>query len=155
MNTHNKAIIGYVLLGFGIGILMTTSLFYFNPIIRYETLTEDEIKQKASELGMYELHSVIDDCEDKEVNLELNKSIQNKEDKALEEQDSIMDFEIKQGENTEIIIERLFEKGIIEDKDEFLDLVKKQNVEKKFQYGKYKINKGISYNELLNIITVE
>ena len=42
----------YILLGFGIGIIFTSTVFILNPYIEYKDYSKEEIVEKAKELGM-------------------------------------------------------------------------------------------------------
>lgn len=157
----------YILLGIGIGLVTSSSLFIINSTEQVKEYSDEEIIQKAKELGMVYIKDVVqvneknndkndDKSDDKNDN---NESVQVREDEGnsrLVENLSnteYIEFTIDKGESTESVSKRLFEKGIIDDSGKFNTYISKKGLEKKILYGNYKIKKGSTYDELIKLFT--
>lgn len=138
----SKQYIFYILLGVGIGIILTSFIFILNPNIKYKEYSNSEIIDKARELGMV---SVKD-------NIERNSE---EEDKDTEEINSEYVFTIKNNETLSGIATNLSKIGIIEEKDEFIQFVKDHKMETKLLPGTYKLKKNLSYTTILKILTTK
>ncbi len=174
MKKNNKVHIYYLLLGVGIGLLFGSIVNFASPNVEYREYTEEEIRQKAQGLGMYELDEIFEmnDMLNQQVEKTLEKENSNQEDnpstledenkaeekdeieekKALETEEYI-EFRIKEGESSKIVINNLFEANIIEDKAKFTELVYEKQMSKKLKYGLFNIPKGADYDTVIEIIT--
>lgn len=158
----------FLLLGIGAGMLLTSLLNIVNPRTEYVQYTDEQIKQKATELGMVSIKDVI--SENKELKEEIssvksqteeipgeddsiNKALEADEDKQQHEETEVISFVIDKGENSEEIVDKLYDKGIIDDKEAFSDLIIEKGVQRRFIYGKYEIIKGIDYESLIGMLT--
>lgn len=165
----NKNKIYYLLLGIGLGILVTSSMnIAFNKTEKVE-YSEAEIKEKAKELGMISIKDNIEKNEEDEAKeakeeaakKEAEKEKLEEEKKAeevasqKEEQNESAIITVTPQDGASDVIERLKASDIIENQDEFKNLVSKYNLEKKFRTGEYEIQKKSSYAEVLRIMIKE
>ncbi|WP_432666869.1 hypothetical protein R9X47_10990 [Wukongibacter baidiensis] len=181
MKKNNKVHIYYLLLGIGIGLALGGIIIFASPNVKYVEYTEEEIKQKARGLGMYELDEIFE-MNDKfneqvEKNIEKqNINLQNDDTKVEDstenvaknelEKDKIVEktasedfkaeeytkFVIKEGESSEKVINNLFEEKIIEDKEQFRKLIYGRKVDRKLRYGIFMIPKGADNDTIIDIL---
>ncbi len=86
--------------------------------------------------------------EKKEINME-DKENENKKIEVKE----VIRFEIKPGEAGVKIAENLKHQGFIDSPDEFLNMLKKSNLENSMKAGTYSITKGSTMEEIVHILT--
>ncbi|MBS4540128.1 hypothetical protein GOQ27_16740 [Clostridium sp. D2Q-11] len=135
--------IAILLLGLGSGIILTASIFYYNPTIQYKEYTDEEIVAKYTEIKLRD--------ERKNESLEDNNEDESKDKtEDMEEEAKEVKFIINKGETITEIIDRLYELNIIESKESFLDRLKVREATGKIQYGEFDIELPISYDELIN-----
>lgn len=132
--------IPYLLLGIGIGILMTNIVYSLYPKVEYKEYSQEEIIRKAEELGMVFLKEAI----------KVEKPVG--DEKAPETDTKEVQFVIKKGDYLGRIANNLQEAGIIEDKDSFIKYVKEKGLDKRFRVGSYKLSPGMAYDEILDIL---
>ena len=166
----------FMILGIGIGVVITSLLNMAYPKIQYEDYTESQIIEKARELGMVSLKEVItkndeeivetglpDSDMDANIDLDIgtntgtNIDSDNEidEDTTNEKTDKqIVEFIINKGDNSELIIKRLFDSNIIKNKKEFSDKVIEKDVQRKFKYGVYELELDMDYETLIKALTV-
>ena len=94
-----------------------------------------------------------------------NEYVKNTEDETPKEEETEDNEEVKETENVVInvtipsgalpnqIANILVSKGLVESKSEFIDKVVEMGVEKKLKSGTFKIAKGSSLEEIVNIIS--
>ena len=70
----NKTKFSYIILGLGIGILLTSMIYIFNPVVEYRDYSEEEIVELASELGMVFIKESIDTSDIKSSNEKQEKA---------------------------------------------------------------------------------
>lgn len=156
----------FLILGIGIGLLVSSLLNMAYPKIEYVSYSEEQIIEKARELGMVSLKEVLKindedkDEEEKNENNEINEINEEESntdefntEELEEDNDNTVEFVINKGENSEEIINRLYEKGIITDKDTFSKEVIEKNLQKRFIYGVYELEYGMDHETLLKILT--
>ena len=152
----NKKNMYFLLFGIGIGMLATSILNMIYPDVKHIQYTDEQIKHRATELGMVSLKDVIsENGKEKEIITKENtdnNTVDSNEDKQKQESE-VVSFIIKKGDTSEEIVERLFEQGIIKDKDKIMDIIIQKDAQRRFNYGKYDIKKGIEYEALIDILT--
>lgn len=134
----NKTKFSYIILGLGIGILLTSIIYIFNPVVEYRDYSEEEIVELASELGMVFIKESIDTSD-------IKKRSNEKQEKVtiiVEEGDSLGDVSIK-----------LFELELIDSAERFHDYAKEKGMEKKIRVGIYELTPYQSYDDILDILT--
>lgn len=140
MKKNNRIHIYYLLLGIGIGLALGGTMFFLSPNVKYIGYTEDEIREKARVLGMYELDEIF------EMNNKFNEQIQ----KNLE-----MKNENVQDNNTEVgedVKEASTEK-VVEDKQKERDKIEENTDSSNSQseeYIKFIIKEGESSEKVIN-----
>ena len=158
----SKKYITYLILGLGLGIIITNILYSAYPKVELVELNDDVIVERARELGMVPVKESI----------KLGKDIEDPEYKGSEEvEEEVIKLEeseeVEKGEiineEIEIVIERganlteiaiyLYEIGVIENKDDFADVVRANNLSGKIDYGYYNIKKDSSNYEIIEILT--
>lgn len=142
--------LAYLVLGIGIGIIVSSTLYSILPNVKYIELSDDIIRKKARELGMINLKESINlDNSSKEKN-------QNKNEVATEnvlEKDEYVIIEIEKGYTLEDVAKNLFKSGLIDNEEEFILLAEDKTLDKKFNYGKFKIKYNTSYSTIIKILT--
>ncbi len=142
--------LAYLVLGIGIGIIVSSTLYSILPNVKYIELSDDIIRKKAIELGMINLKESINlDNSSKEKN-------QNKNEVATEnvlEKDEYVIIEIEKGYTLEDVAKNLFKSGLIDNEEEFILLAEDKTLDKKFNYGKFKIKYNTSYSTIIKILT--
>ena len=161
----NKKYIIYLILGLGLGIILTNIVHSAYPKKEFVELNDDMIIEKARELGMVPLKE----------NIKIDKGIEDPRDKELEEvsnqlEEALLRLEkseeietgkfeeevevsIESGWNLTQVAEQLYLMDLIDDKDEFTKFVISENLSRKIITGKYKISYNSSYLEIINILT--
>ncbi|TCT15071.1 hypothetical protein EDC18_104221 [Natranaerovirga pectinivora] len=104
--------------------------------------TDDEIIEQAKNLGMI----FPTDSNDNDI----NETIINEDDQIIEE-DVIV--RINYGMTSQEVSNLLFEKGIIEDSEDFHWYIIQQNLTKKIVAGRYPLNINLDYDTILEMIT--
>ncbi|SHH56411.1 YceG-like family protein [Caloranaerobacter azorensis DSM 13643] len=152
MATLDKKLIPILLFLAGTMFISAGIAMVSKPNVKYIDYTDEEIKRRARELGMVDIKEVIEKNQSKK---EENKDTSNKvEEKVKVEKDKdIVLFEIKKGESSENVIERLFKEGVILDKNEFAKAVFLKKAERRFKYGVFELKKGMDYNTIIDILT--
>jgi len=130
----------YILLGIGIGILLTNIIYDFYPKVEYKEYSENEIIEKAKELGMVFLKDSI----------KVDNPIQN--EKNIEDEQKRVQFVIEYGDYLKEIAENLYREGLIDDVDSFMKYVKDKGLDKKLRVGTYTLSTGMDYDEIINVL---
>ncbi|WP_416198145.1 MAG: YceG-like family protein [Sporanaerobacter sp.] len=133
-----KLNIVYMTLGIGIGIILTSFVFVLKPQIQYKEYTNEEIINKAKELGMVSFKENINTDYTKEVVEDNNEEIR---------------IKIDVNSSLSEVSDKLFAQKIIEDKGEFIQFVKDKGMETKLRPGTYSLKKNMSYTSIINILT--
>lgn len=123
----------YILLGFGIGIIFTSTVFILNPYIEYKDYSNEEIVEKAKELGMVFIKE----------NIQIDST----------DIDEGVDVIIEKGDNLTKVADKLLSYGIIKDKEEFIQYAESKQYQHKLKTGTYKLKKGMSFSFILNKLT--
>ncbi len=74
-------------------------------------------------------------------------------DQDTPQKEDYIEVIINKGENSYDVARILFDLGLIDDKDYFLNRSFELKVDKDFRYGKFKIRKGAGFEEIVEIIT--
>lgn len=146
---NNK--ITYILLGLGIGIIITNILYYINPRIEYEQISDEDIINRAEDLGMRTIkESIIINEKAKEIKDEnIDEQIEKKENKK---ESKSMVFEIVKGDDLYTISEKLHKFGLIDNQKKFEDRVYERELSKKMHYGTYEIDYNSDYDLIIDIL---
>jgi len=135
----------YVLLGVGIGIIISSVFFFLNPNVQYKEYSNEEIIEKATELGMVTIKEALNTNNEENIR---------KEETQLETEREIK-FTISSGQPLVEIANNLFESEIIEDKEEFIQFVKDNNMDKRLLPGDYVLKSNLSYATIMKILSTK
>lgn len=154
----NKTKLYYILLGIGIGTILSGALVISRPNVKYKQYTDEEIRELARNLGMISIKDSIT-IEDKKDNNKTDESNDTKEQDTESNEDSQegkevtkVTFRINKGDSSEVIINNLFKEGIIDNKGEFREIIMLNKAEKNISYGIFELEKGMDYEELIKIL---
>lgn len=138
-----------IILGIGIGLVISSII---NINIVGKTLTDDFIKVEASKRGfvIMDPKDLIDKEKTEDQNNNLGESKEMKEEKAENEEIKV---EFIKGYNSYEAAEALLDKGIIIDKDGFINRLKERGKTDKIQYGSFILKRNLSYDDIIDIIT--
>lgn len=170
----------YYLRGLGIGILVTTVIFMIGIKVNGEKLMSDQdVISRAEELGMVkgEPQDNPKTVEELEEEQKKNQDKQKEENKKQEEggqpkdeaqneagqkteqkQPEVIEqveINILPGEYSDVICQKLFDAGVIENKDEFKDFLDNSDYDNLIQPGTFTIPKGSAFEEIAKILTTK
>lgn len=126
----------YILLGIGIGVLLTNIIYNFHPNIQYREYSQEEIIEKAKELGMVFLKDVI----------KVESDTEEKEDSKK------VEFAVEKGDSLTEIASNLHGAGIIEDVNSFVKYVREKGLDKKIRVGSFMLSPDMDFDEIIEIL---
>lgn len=135
----NKFHIKNILLGMGIGVVLTSLTGIIYSAGMEPEMSREEIVARARQYGMVSSSEMIkkDEPEDtKPVEIEKNK----------------VSITVDQGDSSEIVAKELFEKGLIDNVDSFLNELDSMNLQSSIQVGEYTIEEGTDNSTIARII---
>ncbi len=159
--------------GLGLGIVFSSLLFLFVSNIntnknKVETndnnqinISNEEIEERAKEMGMVYLNEL----PEKETVIEItsNDYLEENKENVLDdvkeadanENDSInvITVTIDRGSNATQVARKLYEAGIVEDKDAFNSYLIEKKKTTALRSGTYNIKKGLEFSEIADILT--
>lgn len=138
----NKHKFLFILLGIGIGIVFTNIIYSMNPNIEYRELSEEEIIDKARELGMVFIKD----------NIDISKKKEDIENTGEEEKTEEIEIVVEYGESLAEVSKKLFQAGLIDDIDSFIDFGKDIGIEKHLRVGTYMISPKVDYETLVKVL---
>ncbi|MBZ2173982.1 endolytic transglycosylase MltG [Schnuerera sp. xch1] len=140
----NKHRFPFILLGVGIGIVLTNIIYALHPNVKHIEYTEEEIIAEATNLGMVFVKDVID--------IDKEKEVEEVEGPIIDEVKEI-EFTVENGDSLYNISKRLYEFGIIEDPEEFQNYGWKKGVDKRIRVGTYTLSTDLDYDAIIDILT--
>lgn len=141
MEDKNKII--YLMLGLGIGIIIANILHSFYPKYQLIDLSDDQIIERATELGMVKLKESI----------KIKKEpVEEKEEEIAEEKEDEV-LVVKSGSDLTTVAKQLYKLGLIVDEEEFIFYVRDEGLDRKIITGTYSIKYNTPYSEIIKIIT--
>lgn len=129
----NKVRLPYIILGLGMGILLTSIIYILNPIVKYRDYTEEEIVTLASDLGMVFVKE----------NIDSSINIQEQKVKLI----------VDKGDPLEKVSKKLFELGVVDNSEKFHQYAKDKGIDKKIRVGTYELGLDLEYDKILDILT--
>ena len=138
----------FLILGIGIGIILTNTIYTFNPNVKYRDYSRKEIIAEATDLGMVFIKDNIDISPKEEKYLENSIDELEREDQKEKTQ-----FIIEYGDSLEKVSMGLYELGIIGDRDKFLRFAQNKKIDKKLRVGTYMISPNLDYETIIKILT--
>ncbi|HEY8363418.1 MAG TPA: hypothetical protein VIK77_11155 [Tissierellaceae bacterium] len=174
-----KIKIMYLLLGMGIGFIICSAVNTLFPVIKEAELSENEIIERAKELGMVSLKESleilsssnnlnnVDISEGKNensteiskeevenINEKLDNDNKEKSNGKYDEEDiKTVKFAIKWKETLTDVANNLHEMGLIDDVDKFISYAIEKGYSKILRVGEYEIDQNLSYDDILKILT--
>lgn len=165
----NKKNIIYLILGIGLGIIITNILHSAYPKVEFAELDENTIIERARDLGMVSIKESIKvekgtgEIKDTELDKTLEKleealkRLENAEKTQIKELEENIEEEkevvIKSGSNLVQVSRLLYDADLIDDMDEFIEFVVGENLSRKIITGRYKIKNNSSYSDIIHILT--
>lgn len=148
-----KVNIYFVILGLGIGIMISGLAFKMYPAPKAE-LTDQEIIERARVLGMVGIKEHIENksAQEEQASQEKAESMEVKEQESTETSGEVS-IAVNQGESSEVVADKLLSAKLIDDKKNFVSFVSEKNAGRSFRQGTYTIKAGASYDEILSILT--
>lgn len=153
----------YYLRGLGIGIFGSTMLFIIFSGFHKPTISDEEVKKRASELGMVmestELFEKTDTESDTEKNTEQTTEIVTETvvDPILPGDQTVVQtsavIEVNRGDNCRQVAERLQSAGVIADAEDFRKYLGNAGYGQKLVSGSYEIPMDADYETIAKIIT--
>jgi hypothetical protein len=149
----NKYRLPFIILGIGIGIILTNTIYIFNPQIEYRDYSEKEIIAQATEMGMVFIKDNIEtsSIEESDANSLVQKERLENEGKKVEEEE--IQFKIEYGDSLDRVSKRLYKLGIIDNIQEFQKFAKDKKADKKLRVGSYKLRLNSNYETLIKTFT--
>ncbi|MCR4610868.1 MAG: endolytic transglycosylase MltG [Lachnospiraceae bacterium] len=163
----------YYMRGIGIGVLVTTIILVVAFAFSDKNITDQEVIARAKKLGMVETNTTANnstnttaDSSNNDTEATGNQTIpgatnpmpdstantlKNSTSAAQTSGDTV-EFTINTGESSRLVVERLAEMGIISDAYTFNKYVNEKGIDGSLQPGTFKIKKGISEEELSNLL---
>ncbi|MGM0501146.1 MAG: hypothetical protein ACQERJ_01330 [Bacillota bacterium] len=149
-----------VLLGVGITLIIISLLligFSEDPTVEKEQLSEEEIINRAKNIGMIFPELEQEQQEEQEADAAVAK--QNLVDQNKQNDNSSINspktIKIPPGISSQEVADILLKKKLIKDQESFMKLLKKFNLENKIRAGEYEVKSNISPLKLLLILTIE
>ena len=167
----------YYLRGMGIGItfatlLLTISFYFGRDALTKERLTDAEIIERATALGMTmpedeikvesEVSDEDKDSEEKAKTDEKTDSIEEDSNETIEEEivptaavdetKTYVPFSIKGGQSSEIVCSNLEKAGLIDDADKFNKYLNELDVDNLVKSGTFYIQQGSSYDDIVALL---
>ncbi|WDV44280.1 hypothetical protein PV797_12165 [Clostridiaceae bacterium M8S5] len=165
--------LSFFLLGLSLGVIVVSTIYEFSQkeveVVGY---TEEDILNKANELLIEKLRETTDSEEtkslkDKTQDKQIIKNEDNKDQQEIEkdskdediaknedeEKINYIKFIIKKGESSDTIVENLYQKGLISDKEEFKKTIVNKKLVRKLMYGKFNIPENADINTVIEEIT--
>lgn len=152
MNRDNKMIVFLVILGFGLGIIISSVINSVYPIVKYKEYSEQKIIEEAKKLGMIEKEEYEKLYKKIAENESVKEEVVENSEVARDVDEKYLTIRINKDETSEMIVASLYEEGIIRDKKEFIEVIINKNVEKKLKYGVFKIKENQTYDEIIDIL---
>ena len=153
----------YLILGIGMGIILTSTLYMIYPKIEYIHLSDDMIIERARDLGMVSLKENIKIEKKTDDNLEKNDEVDISDEPEIEVQTELepepepeieKEIRIEYGWSLTRVALELYEKEVIANKEEFINYVKGKRLSTKIRVGTHTFKNNPSYDEIIEIITI-
>lgn len=160
----------YYMRGIGIGVLVTTIILVIAFAFSGNNISDEEIINRAKKLGMVESSKTMTNSTTNTTNstntTEGNQTIPgatnpmpdnnstNSSSTTNANNDSV-DFTISENDVSRTVIERLAQQGLISDAAAFNKYLNDKGLDNNLQNGTFKIKRGISEEELANLLVTK
>ena len=115
-----------------------------------ETNTEENTENNSSS-ATEKLENTQKDTQKQETESEVSKKEENGTEDS-KEQDGKITITVEEGDMCRQIANKLYQKGLIKDPDEFRDYMLERGYDNRIRVGEYELEEGMSYKEIANII---
>ena len=141
--------------GFAAGLLFAAiviAIYYYIEENKQPDMTFDELKQAGQEMGYELVSKEMPDEEEKLPEKTVATDVSTNETSDVSQVQTFQ-LQITDGMGSDDIALILFEKGIIENTDQFETFLKDHDLTKKIQIGAFQLTAGMSFKEISDIIT--
>ena len=160
----------YYMRGIGIGVIVTTIILVITFAFSGNNISDEEIINRAKKLGMVESSKTMTNSTTNTTNstntTEGNQTIpgatnpmpdnnSTNSSSATNVNNDSVDFTISENDVSRTVIERLAQQGLISDAAAFNKYLNDKGLDNKLQNGTFKIKKGISEEELANLLVTK
>ena len=160
----------YYMRGIGIGVLVTTIILVIAFAFSGNNMSDEEIINRAKKLGMVESSKTMTNSTTNTTNstntTEGNQTIpgatnpmpdnnSTNSSSATNVNNDSVDFTISENDVSRTVIERLAQQGLISDAAAFNKYLNDKGLDNNLQNGTFKIKKGISEEELANLLVTK
>ena len=148
----------YYLRGLGIGIIVTTLVLMVAFSGKKEKLSDQEIMQRAEQLGMVmadegQTETGTEENTGTEAQPETEQDVQNTEAGTEENADeNTVAFTVKSGESSDTVAFNLYKAGLVDDATAFNRYMISKGYDSRLRTGDFKIRSGASYDEILKVL---
>ena len=160
----------YYMRGIGIGVLVTTIILVIAFAFSGNNMSDEEIINRAKKLGMVESSKTMTNSTTNTTNstntTEGNQTIpgatnpmpdnnSTNSSSATNVNNDSVDFTISENDVSRTVIERLAQQGLISDAAAFNKYLNDKGLDNNLQNGTFKIKRGISEEELANLLVTK
>ncbi|MEW9124937.1 MAG: hypothetical protein AB2421_19650 [Thermotaleaceae bacterium] len=138
-------------LGFGIGLLFSSSIVMFFGYNTPRQVTPDYIRMEARRLGMIDPKEYFDKSETKP-NEEFDEALEESLKEEHLQGESLITITIRKGNTSEDVARLLKASDLIDSEQKFIKKVYEKNAAYSIQTGTYQFKKGITEDEIIHII---
>lgn len=156
----------YYLRGLGIGIFVTAVIMGI-ALRNKSTMTDEEVKARAAELGMVEENATLKEIESSEPEIdepteeessepeesEVEESIKPETSALVENENKTITIVVRSGDSSVSVSNRLAEAGLVDSADEFDKYLCRNGYDKRISVGNYEISINASDEEIAKMIT--
>lgn len=142
-----------VLVGFGLGIIFSTSItlmlnsFKNDLSLPKQQLTDAEIIKRAKELGWVDPNEFMQVPNPEGLNQEITNEPIN------EVKEDTISITVKKNDSLETIIKKLKKAELIQDEKDFTSYISAKKMDKKIRTGTFTFKKGSDYETIVSILT--
>lgn len=160
----------YYMRGIGIGVIVTTIILVITFAFSGNNISDEEIINRAKKLGMVESSKTMTNSTTNTTNstntTEGNQTIpgatnpmpdnnSTNSSSATNVNNDSVDFTISENDVSRTVIERLAQQGLIRDAAAFNKYLNDKGLDNNLQNGTFKIKRGISEEELANLLVTK
>ncbi|MFZ5352050.1 MAG: hypothetical protein ACOZCL_04890 [Bacillota bacterium] len=141
-----------IFLGVGIGIVIT-SLININSGLRPLAIEELEREAEKHGLRLVKIADIEKNKPQEAAPTPTPTAVPTPKDKDDTKNEVFIEINIKQGDTSHFVAETLQQKGLINNKNDFINRLDELNKANKLQVGSFKIKKGLDLDSIIDILT--
>lgn len=138
-----------IVLGIGIGLILSSSFFIFTNTKQNPELDSEFIIKEAEKLGMQKPEDFLK--WENDGYLDYHENVENNEVEIDDSKDVII-VEIPKRVSSEGIAKILEENGLIDNEEDFTEIVNNSGVDSKLKWGVYEFNKDNTIEEIIEVL---